>query len=304
MKKDPLQIITLCLCLVLLGITIHQNQLLEEYQSQTQREIWELEETLSNEIQNVSSNIAYELEQAAQIVSDHTLTVSGVDPEEQALLAEVTVTLKEWSEDTRIDLLLSPGEESFTFPMTREGEGGFFTAQLSLPSSGSLDFSLDAAISDGEQTMVESLSYWDWYSLLPLRNEGASWSGPSYENGVMSSQFSISLRNSNGTLPALQDPAFLIYKNGELAETIPAMIEHRDQIDGTVSYAPNTPDRLWSISCEEWDVIDIRFRCTDELGLGYDFYFASWTADGDVSGDVPGYSTDLSRQEFILHWPE
>lgn len=303
MKKDPLQIITLCLCLVLLGITIHQNQLLEEYQSQTQREIWELEDTLSNEIDNLSYDIVYELEQAARVVSDHTLTLNGADTEQQLLLAEAQVELREWSADTQVELLVCLEEEILTFPMTREEDRGLFTAQLSFPWTDGLSFSLEAAISSGGQATVEELDSWGWYSLLPLQASGGSWSGPNYENGVMSSSFSLSLTGSvDGD--TLRDPVFLIYKNGELADTIPARMENNGEFTGELSFVPDLPGQVWSIDCEEWDVIDIRFRCTDELGLGYDFYFASWTAEGDVSGNVPGYSTDLSRQEFILHWPE
>lgn len=303
MKKDPLQIITLCLCLVLLGITIHQNKLLEEYQAQTQWEIWELEDALRNEMDSLSSDIVYELEQAARVVSDHTLTLNGADTEQQLLLAEARVELREWSADTQVELLVCLEDEILTFPMTREGEEGLFTAQLSFPWTDGLYFSLEAAISGGGQVTVEELDGWSWYSLLPLQNSGGSWSGPNYEDGVMSSSFSLSLTSSVAA-DTLRDPVFLIYKNGELADTIPARMEDYGEPAEGINFVPDLPGREWSIACEDWDVIDIRFCCTDELGLGYDFYFTSWTAEGDVSGDVPGYSTELSQQEFILHWPE
>ena len=50
--------------------------------------------------------------------------------------------------------------------------------------------------------------------LLPLQLCGSSVGGPTYQEGVLSSDFDLSLRNESGV--EVLDPVFRIYCNGTL----------------------------------------------------------------------------------------
>ena len=48
------------------------------------------------------------------------------------------------------------------------------------------------------------------------------------------------------------------------------------------------------VEFHEDDTIIIRFRCEDEFGLGYDFLFFTWTAEGEI----------FEEPDMTLFWPE
>ncbi|MBR2402879.1 MAG: hypothetical protein IKB01_08970 [Lachnospiraceae bacterium] len=77
-----------------------------------------------------------------------------------------------------------------------KGDGtGIFSGQIFLPVEGNNEVFLCTQISGGGLTTKEELGGWgDLSMLLPLQNSGGGWSGPEYRDGVMSSQFSISIR--------------------------------------------------------------------------------------------------------------
>lgn len=162
--------------------------------------------------------------------------------------------------------------------------------------------------------------------LLPLQNSGGGWSGPEYQDGVLRSQFSVSIRGFEGGMlkvyedqdgPAsVQNPEFHIYKNGELEQTLAAIAgSQEDNIRIAAGLEPEVSAESseitysvgdeWSIECEIGDLIDIHFVCRDEYGLGYDFFFQSWKIESETSenygsaGVTSGYS---SSEDVRLFW--
>ena len=303
-KKNWMQIATLCLCAVLVGVNIEQSLQISALQRRMEHEMSDLRSEVSHEISNISSRIERELEEANRVVTEYTLEPKGIDKETRSLKAEASVTLKEWHKDTQIVLLAKVGEEERSLPMTTDGNGTYF-GELSLPLEGDAGIYLDALVTGSGLTKKETLSVGSEISmLLPLRYSGGGWSGPEYGGGVMSSKFHISLEGQNSQPGSIQNPQFLTYRNGELVQTQNAVEDPHSVAGNGFCYTVDTENNEWFVECATGDVIEVRFRCEDEYGLGYDFLFQTWNADGDfaehpsISG-VYGSSTPL-----ILYWPE
>lgn len=138
-----------------------------------------------------------------------------------------------------------------------KGDGtGIFSGQIFLPVEGNNEVFLCTQISGGGLTTKEELGGWgDLSMLLPLQNSGGGWSGPEYRDGVMSSQFSISIRGfANRMLkvyedqdgPAsVQNPEFYIYKNGELEQTLQAITDNNGAGGVTSGYNNSETLRLF-----------------------------------------------------------
>ena len=53
------------------------------------------------------------------------------------------------------------------------------------------------------------------------------------------------------------------------------------------------------------DNIDIRFRCEDEYGLGYDFLFANWVALEETENNTQSAGANYgTNKSLILYWSE
>ncbi len=307
MKKNWMQIVTLCLSAILLVVTIDQSTRLKEYQQQMENNIESLKWTVYNDVQSICNRIEGELEEANRVVSEYALEPTGLDKESRSLQSDVSVTLKEWYEDTEVTLLATMGEVTVPLSMTSDGNGTF-TGQLSLSVEDNYEIFLNALISGGGLTKKEILGSWgNVFMLLPLQNGGGGWSGPDYHQGVLSSQFNITIRGQNGVPGPIKEPKFQVYKNGELAQTLSAVVHPYESASDGICYTVDTEDNLWSMECDIEDVIDIHFLCEDEYGLGYDFPFQSWnvggeTPDNQASGGASSSSSGATNLRLI--WPE
>ena len=109
---------------------------------------------------------------------------------------------------------------------------------------------------------------------------------------------------------------FHIYKNGELAQRIPAIassaednlriaagLEPEARVEiSEITYSVGTD---WNIECEVGDVIDIHFVCRDNYGLGYDFYVQSWKVESETQDNfgAGGFSSGYDGSENLkLFW--
>lgn len=301
MKKNLLQTVTMCLCLILLIITLMQGKMLEEFQFEMESQMQSLDDSLSNQIQNITWQIESELEEANQLVTEYTMEPAGIDSENHALAADVTVNLKQWYADTEVILLAGNQGEESEILMEGDGQGGF-SARVTFPLEDDTGITLTALISGGGVTTQETLEYLaDLSILLPLCYSGSGWTGPVYQAGTLSSSFSINIENRNGDIANVNDPEFHIYRNGELAEILPAI---PDPYGDPGSFRPNTPDNDWKMECAFGDMIEVFFRCEDEFGLGYEFPFQAWLVDAETDdGQVSGM--DISTGwDVKLFWPE
>ena len=303
MKKNWMQIITLCLCGVLLVVTIAQGRQLSEFQRKMENQMDHLRSDVEHEIQYISNDIERELEEANRVVAEYALEPKGIDKENRSLQAEASVTLKEWYEDTQIVLLARVGNEELSLPTTADGNGTF-SSQLSLPLEGNYEVFLDALVTGGGLTKKETLSAWGEISMmLPLRNSGGGWSGPEYREGVMSSQFNITIEGQDAVPGPIQNPQFLTYKNGELVLTQDAVEDPYTSGTNAVCYTVDTENYDWSVACEVGDVIEVRFRCEDEFGLGYDFLFQTWVAEGETANNQASAGGQDGSVPLELYWP-
>jgi len=304
MKKNWMQIVTLCLCCVLLVMTIAQGKQLRELQGQMNSDMGSLRNKVELEIQNFTSYIEREMEEANRVIEEYALEPKGIDKDTRTLLAEASVTMKEWHEDTEVVLLAKVGGNELSLPMENKGNGSY-ASQISLPLEGNNEVFLDALVTGGGLTKKETLGGWgDISMLLPLQNSGGGWGGPQYVDGVMSSQFHITIRSENGTPAPVQNPQFLTFKNGELVQTQKAVEDpHSGASDGRC-YTVDTEYNEWSVECDIGDVIEVRFRCEDEYGLGYDFLFHTWIAEKETTGRVTHADAQEGSLPMNLYWPE
>ena len=306
MKKNWMQIVTLCLCGVLLVVTIAQGKQLSELQGQMSSDMGSLRNKVELEIQNFTSYIERELEEANRVIEEYTLEPKGIDQNTRTLLADASVTMKEWHEDTEVVLLAKVGGNEQSLSMENKGNGSY-ASQISLPLEGNNEVFLDALVTGGGLTKKETLGGWgDISMLLPLQNSGGGWGGPEYRDGVMSSQFHIALRMPNRTsTPApVQNPQFLTYRNGELVQTQNAIEDPYAGASDGRCYTVDTENYEWNVACEVGDVIEVRFRCEDEFGLGYDFLFQTWVAEGETADNQASAGGQDGSMPLELYWPE
>lgn len=98
---------------------------------------------------------------------------------------------------------------------------------------------------------------------------------------------------------------FVTYKNGELTQKLAAVLDPYAYSFNAMCYTVDTQSNLWSIECETGDVIDIRFHCVDEYGLGYDFLLGTWVAEGETKDNEQSAGASIgSELSPVLYWPE
>ena len=301
MGKNWLQIANLCLTALLLVLVLRQGAQLRSYREQTNDRLDNLRTVVENEVGRVSDSVRSAMTEAARSVASYNLEPDGIDAENRTLLADLTVELKTWSADTAVTLLASVNGEALTTPMT--GENGVFTTRLALPLEEMGQIFLDTEIVTGGVSKRESLGGWsDVSMLLPLRNSGSGWEGPTYgEDGVMRSNFSIHLEGQQGQPISVEDPRFRVYRNGELVQTINARGNTRQE-SGYLDMSVGS----WELACDPGDQIEIRFLCQDQYGLGYDFLFADWMARNDETPPMEASVTQVYADTpgLTLFWPE
>ena len=306
MKKNIWQIITGGICVVLLIVIIVQGKKMDELSQKLDTKVDNLRYDLQSEIMNITNIVRGELEELDRIVLNSELKPMGINKADKQLLANAMVNLKEWHEDTEVTLYVTIGDEELPVAMTSDGSG-VFSAVVELPCEVDAKniIELDALVSGGGLTKKEVLGAWgDISMLLPLRSDGGGWSGPTYRDGVMSSQFSISVTGQQGTAGDVINPEFWVYKNDELVQKFEA-VQSTYYSSGGKNYTVNTEDNRWSMDCKVGDNIVIRFRCEDEYGLGYDFLFANWVAleESEENSQSAGASQGTNKS-LTLYWPE
>ena len=306
MEKNIWQIITSGFCVILLVIIIAQGKKLDELSQKLDSKVDNLRYDLQSEVMNITNIVRSELKEVDRIVLNSELKPIGINKEDKKLLANAIINLKEWYKDTEVILYVTIGDEKLPVEMTSDGNGEF-SAIVELPCEVDAKniIELDVLVSSGELTKKESLGAWgDISMLLPLRSDGSGWSGPTYKNSIMSSQFNISIAGQNGAEVIVNNPEFWVYKNGEIAQKLEAVQSTYYSSDGK-SYTINAQNELWSIDCKVGDNIVIRFRCEDEYGLGYDFLFANWVAleETNENSQSAGASFGTSKS-LVLYWPE
>ena len=304
MKKNGLQIVSLLLSIVLLVLVFKQNQTIEDLRRSLQS-VENRMHNLEDDVRGISGDVTRAMEEATNPILDWEIQPVGIDKENQWLLANVVLELKNWQEDTTVNFetAVSSDQHILVLPVN---SAGTCSGMMQVPVNGQCEVRLAAVIIGGGESQRVDLGGWgDISMLLPIQSDGGGFDGPEYRDGLLSSQFHISVTGWDYQQPGrIDEPKFQVYRNGELAQTIAAVIDPYSGSSNGVCYTVDTEDYRWSLECNEGDTIEIRFLCQDEYGLGYDFLFANWTVEGETPENMSGAGAMSGLSDLELTWPE
>ena len=279
MKKNWLQILSLALNVALLiTLLVTRAELVNTrtiLKSNLDGIAWRLSD-MDDRITNLS---AKQREQTEDL-SDFSFEPTGLDPESHTLQADMSITLRRWTVDTEVALLITQNGQTAELPMT--GTDGVFATPVGLPVEDTGEVSFAANITAGGQTSREEVtSYSDLAVLLPLSNDSSGYGDPTYRGGSFQLQYDLGIRKQYGT--EVIDPVFQVLKNGETVQTLPAKISE-STFSGdpdVVYYTPASENGGIAVSCQPEDTVELHLLCRDSFGLSYDFTVCSYEIDQD-----------------------
>ena len=304
MKKSGLQVISLLLNVALLAGLFFVGSEVKELRREASNQQTRLENEIDMLREQINGIRTTQREQT-EFVEEFGFQPAGLNEETRLLEGTMTLSLRRWAADTAVTLLAELNGETLEFPMA--GESGTFEAAVGLPVAEYGELIFTALItSQGETSREQMMGYSDFSMLLPLQTGGGGWDGPVYQDGILSSQFHITIEGRDNQRPGvIENPEFRIYRNGELVQTIAAVIDPYSGSSSGVCYTVDAEDYRWSLECDEGDTIKIRFLCQDEFGLGYDWLFANWTPDdGEMQRDQASAGAVSGLADLKLIWPE
>lgn len=278
MKKNWFQILSLALNVVLLIALLMTRAELADTQNSLKNQLdsvaWRL-----MDVQDQITDLSVRQRKQTEDLSDFSFEPTGLDPETHTLQADMRITLRRWTADTAVTLLITQNGQTAELPMT--GTDGVFTVPVELPVEQTGEVSFAANITAGSQTSREEVtSYSDIAMLLPLTNDGCC-GGPTYQGGIFQIQYDMGIKKQYGA--EISEPAFQVLKNGEAVRTLPAAIsESTSSSDSDVIYyTPASDDGNIEVSCQPKDTIELHLLCRDSFGLSYDFTGCTYEIDQD-----------------------
>ena len=300
MKGKWFQIVSLALNAVLLIALLMTRAELVDTQtilkSQLDGIAWRLSD-MDNQITDLSAKQREQTENLA----DFSLEPTGLDPETHTLQADMKITLRRWTANTAVTLLITQNGQTAELPMT--GTDGVFATPVGLPVEQTGEVSFAMNITDRGQTSQEEITgYSDIAMLLPLVSIGnGSVTGPSYEKetACMEIDFDVGLEKQYGAEAV--NPVFQIRKNGKAVQEVSAKISEQVPSNNPPEdyYAPDTAENKLEIPCQPSDTVEIHLLCRDSFGLAYDFTTYSYEVGEDgiieqVVWPVTDYNVEVS----------
>lgn len=277
MKKNWFQILSLALNVVLLIALLVTRAELVDTRTILKSNLDGIAYRLSDMDDQITNLSAKQREQTENL-SDFSFEPTGLDPESHTLQADMSITLRRWTADTEVALAVTQNGRTTEQPMS--GNGGVFSAPVSLPVEDTGEVSFAANITTGGQTSREEVtSYSDLAVLLPLTNDGSGYGDPTYRGGSFQLQYDLGVRKQYGT--EVMDPAFQVLKNGEAVQTLPAKISE-STFSGdpdVVYYTPASEEGGFAVSCQPEDTVELHLLCRDSFGLSYDFTVCTYEID-------------------------
>ena len=222
------------------------------------------------DVQDQITDLSVRQREQTEDLSDFSFESTGLDPESHTLQADMSITLRRWTADTAVTLLITQNGQTAELPMT--GNGGVFTAPVNLPVEQTGEVSFAANITAGGQTSREEVtSYSDLAMLLPLTNDGSGYGDPTYRGGSFQLQYDLGIRKQYGT--EVIAPVFQVLKNGETVQTLPVKISEStvSSDPDVVYYTPASEEGGFAVSCQPEDTVELHLLCRDSFGLSYDF---------------------------------
>ena len=277
MKKNWFQILSLALNVALLIALLVTRGELMNTQTILKSNLDGIAYRLSDMDDQITNLSAKQREQTEDL-SDFSFEPTGLDPESHTLQADMSITLRRWTTDTEVALAVTQNGRTTEQPMS--GNGGVFTALVSLPVEDTGEVSFAANITAGGQTSREEVtSYSDLAVLLPLSNDSSGYGDPTYRGGNFQLQYDLGIRKQYGTEVIV--PVFQVLKNGETVLTLPAKISE-STFSGdpdVVYYTPASENGGIAVSCQPEDTVELHLLCRDSFGLSYDFTACTYEID-------------------------
>ena len=279
MKKNWFQILSLALNVVLLiALFVTRAELVNTrtiLKSNLDGIAWRL-----MDVQDQITDLSVRQREQTEDLSDFSFEPTGLDPESHTLQADMSITLRRWTADTEVALLITQNGQTAELPMT--GTDGVFATPVGLPVEDTGEVSFAANITAGGQTSREEVtSYSDLAVLLPLSNDSSGYGDPTYRGGNFQLQYDLGIRKQYGT--EVIDPVFQVLKNGETVQTLPVKISESTASSDpdVVYYTPASDDGNIEVSCQPKDTIELHLLCRDSFGLSYDFTVCTYEIDQD-----------------------
>jgi len=282
MKEKRFQNLSLTLNAVLLIALFTIRAELVDKQTILKSKLDDIAYRLSDMDERITNLSAKQREQTEDL-SDFSFEPTGLDPESHTLQADMSITLRRWTADTEVTLLVTQSGRITEQPMS--GTDGVFTVPVSLPMEQTGEVSFAVNITAGGQTSREEVtSYSDLAMLLPLVSIGnGSVTGPSYEKetACMEIDFDVGLEKQYGAEAV--NPVFQIRKNGKAVQEVSAKISEQVPSNNPPEdyYAPDTAENKLEIPCQPSDTVEIHLLCRDSFGLAYDFTTYSYEIGED-----------------------
>ena len=279
MKEKRFQNLSLALNAVLLIALFATRAELVDKQTILKSKLDDIAYRLSDMDDQITNLSAKQREQTEDL-SDFSFEPTGLDPESHTLQADMSITLRRWTADTEVTLLVTQNGRTTEQPMS--GNGGVFTALVSLPVEDTGEVSFAANITAGGQTSREEVtSYSDLAMLLPLTNDGSGYGDPTYRGGSLQLQYDLGVRKQYGT--EVVAPVFQVLKNGETVQTLPVKISEStvSSDPDVVYYTPASENGGIAVSCQPEDTVELHLLCRDSFGLSYDFTVCTYEIDQD-----------------------
>ena len=279
MKKNWFQILSLALNVVLLIALLMTRTELADTQNNLKNQLDSVACWLMD-VQDQIMDLSVRQREQTEDLSDFSFEPTGLDPESHTLQADMSITLRRWTADTEVTLLVTQSGRITEQPMS--GSGGVFTTPVSLPVEDTGEVSFAANITAGGQTSREEVtSYSDLAVLLPLSNDSSGYGDPTYRGGNFQLQYDLGIRKQYGT--EVIAPVFQVLKNGETVRTLPAKISE-STFSGdpdVVYYTPASENGGIAVSCQPEDTVELHLLCRDSFGLSYDFTACTYEIDQD-----------------------
>ena len=277
MKKNWFQILSLALNVALLITLLVTRAELVDTRTILKSNLDGIAYRLSDMDDQITNLSAKQREQTEDL-SDFSFEPTGLDPESHTLQADMSITLRRWTADTEVALAVTQNGRTTEQPMS--GNGGVFTALVSLPVEDTGEVSFAANITAGGQTSREEVtSYSDLAVLLPLSNDSSGYGDPTYRGGNFQLQYDLGIRKQYGT--EVIDPVFQVLKNGETVQTLPVKISEStvSSDPDVVYYTPASENGGIAVSCQPEDTVELHLLCRDSFGLSYDFTACTYEID-------------------------
>ena len=263
MKKNWFQILSLALNVVLLIALLMTRTELADTQNNLKNQLDSVACWLMD-VQDQITDLSVRQREQTEDLSDFSFEPTGLDPESHTLQADMSITLRRWTADTEVTLLVTQSGRITEQPMS--GSGGVFTTPVSLPVEDTGEVSFAANITAGGQTS---------------REEVTSYGDPTYRGGSLQLQYDLGVRKQYGT--EVIAPVFQVLKNGETVQTLPVKISEStvSSDPDVVYYTPASENGGIAVSCQPKDTIELHLLCRDSFGLSYDFTACTYEIDQD-----------------------